>query len=166
MSARKRLNRELLDAVLMRDIAKARTLLKQGANVNARDNEHDETPLMLAVRFADAAMVELLLNAGAEIDARDDKGRTALFFASALSESFKVILETGADIHAKDNEGNSILLRRVAQAASVDEVEELLRLGIDPSLQNEDGETAFDVAEKLGLVNVVERLKSLKVLCG
>ncbi len=159
-SKRKQLNRDLLDAVVIRDIAKVQELLKQGAEVNARDAEHNETPLIFAARFADAAMVRLLLYAKAEVDARDEKGRTALFFASVSSEVFKVLLDAGADIHAKDREGNTILLWKVSESPSLIEVEELLRLGVDPSLRNEFGETALDIAESLGLVKLVKRFKA------
>ena len=159
-SKRKRLNRALLDAVIMRDITRAREVLKQGADVNARDNEHRETPLILAAKFAGAEMVRMLLEAGAEVNARDDRGRTALFYAPVLSEEFGALLRGGANVHARDVGGNTILMRRVAGSASLPEVEELLRLGIDPGVQDEDGETALSMAVGLGLVRVVERLRS------
>ena len=159
-SRRKKLNRDLLDAVVMRDIAKIRELLGQGADVNARDEEHNEPPVMLAVKFADAAIIRLLLNVGAEVDAQDDMGRTSLFFAPVSSEVFKSLLEARADIHAADNKGNTILLWKVLESASLSEVEELLRLGVDPGLRNEGGETALDIAERLGLVKIGERLRA------
>lgn len=159
-SKRKQLNRALLDAVIMRDITGVRELLKQGADVDARDGEHEETPIILAVKFADATMVRMLIDAGAEVDARDDSGQTALFFAPVLSEVFKVLLEATADVHARDEDGNTILMRKVSDSSSLAEVEELLRLGIDPSLENKAGESALDLAEGLGLVPVAERLRS------
>jgi ankyrin repeat protein len=159
-SKRKKLNRDLLDAVVMRDIAKVQDLLNQGADVNARDEEHHETPLILATKFADPAIVRLLLNANAEVDARDDKGRTALFFASVPSEAFKGLLEAGANLHARDEEGNTILLRNVSESPSLNDVEELLKLGIDPALRNAEAQSALDVAESLGLIKIVERLRA------
>jgi len=159
-SKRKQLNRSLLDAVIMRDINGARELLKQGADVNARDNEHQETPVILAAKFAGAEMVRMLLEAGAEVDARDDWGRTALFYAPVSSEVFGVLLRAGADVHARDEEGNTILTRKVSKSASLAEVEDLLRLGVDLGARNEEGETALDLAEGLGLVRVVERLRA------
>jgi ankyrin repeat protein len=159
-SKRKQLNRALLDAVIMRNIAQSRELLNQGADVNARDNEHEETPLILAAKFTGADVMRLLLEAGAEVDARDDWGRTALFYAPVLSEGFGVLLRAGADVRATDEEGDTILMRKVSKSASLAEVEELLRLGVDPSVQNEGRETALDIAESLGLVKVAERLRS------
>jgi len=159
-SESKKLNRDLFDSVIMRDIDGVRHLLSQGANVNAEDSEHRETPLMLAVKFADVTMVRLLLDTSAKVDAQDSWGRTALFYAPIFSETFKVLLSAKADVHATDAEGNSILTHKVSQSAALAEVEELLRLGVDPNLKNENGETALDVAENLGLVKITARLRS------
>lgn len=159
-SKRKQLNRALLDAVIMRDIAQVRELLNQGADVNAKGNEHEQTPLILAAKFAGADMMRLLLEAGAGVDARDAWGRTALFYAPITSEGFGVLLRAGADVHARDEEGNTILMRSVSESASLAEVEGLLRLGVDPGARDIGGETALDMAESLGLVKMVERLRS------
>jgi hypothetical protein len=156
---RKKLDRDLLDGVIMRDITSVRELLKEGADINVRDKEHNETPLMLAVKFADAGMVRLLLDARPEVDARDDRGRTALFHAPVPSEVFEALHNAGADVHARDEEGNTILMRKVWESASLAEVEELLRLGVDQNTKNKDGETALDMAASLGLVKIVERLR-------
>ncbi len=158
-SEHKQLNRDLLDSIIMRDIGRVRELLKQGADVNSRDREHNETALLLAAKFADAEMVRLLLDAGAEIDARDDWGRTALFVTSVTSEVFEVLLDAGANIHARDKEGHTILMRKVSESASLSDVEKLLQLGVDPSVRTEDGESALEMAENLGLLKVAERLR-------
>jgi ankyrin repeat protein len=164
MKIKKRLGRDLLNAVAMRDTSLVRELLGRGADVNARDEEHGDTPLMFAVKFADASMLRLLLDAGARVDARDDAGRTALFFAPVSSEMFRVLLSAGADVHARDDEGNTLLMRKVSESASLADVEELLRLGVDPGLRNNDGETALDLAEILGLLRIVEILESRQSL--
>jgi ankyrin repeat protein len=157
---RKHLNRGLLDAIVLRDITKVSELLRQGADCNARDEEHNETSLILAVKFADTAVLRLLIEQGADVNLRDDTGRTALFLAEVPSEEFQVLLQAGADIHARDSEGNTILMRKVAEGASLSEVEELLRLQVDPSVSNEVGETALELAEGLGLTKVAERLRT------
>jgi ankyrin repeat protein len=161
VSKRTELNRALLDAVVLRDVTRVSGLLKQGADVEARDKEHQETPLILAAKFGDADLVRLLLVAGAEVDARDDSGRTALFFAPVPSEMFKMLVEAGADLHVRNKDGDTILMRKVADSGSLPEVEELLCLGIDPRSENRDGESALDLAEALGLERVAKRLKEL-----
>ena len=114
----KQLDRDLLDNVIMRDLDRVRQLLAQGADVNKMDDEHRETPLMLAIKFANADMVRLLLEAGAEVDARDDWGRTALFYAPVSSEVFALLLRAKADVCARDQEGNTILMRKVSESGS------------------------------------------------
>ena len=154
----RKLNRALLDAVVLCNKVEIRRLLKAGAEVDARDEEHNEAAIILAAKFCNAEILELLLAAGAKIEARDDQGRTALFLADVGSETFARLLAAGADIHAVDHDGNTILMRRVSQSASVNEVDEFLRLGINPDAKNVDGESARDLAISLGLVNVIERL--------
>lgn len=156
----KQLGRALLDAVITRDHNLARTLLDQGADPRTTDSEHDEGPIVLAAKFADAAMIRMLLDAGAEVDARDDEGRTALFFAPVSLDLFRVLLEAGADLNAKAHSGETILMRKVSECASLAEVEQLLELGVDASARNDEGDSAFDIARGLGLVLVVERLRS------
>jgi len=157
----RQLNRDFLDAIHMRNKDAIRHSLEVGANIDAREEEHDQAAIILAAKFGDAEIVELLINKGAKVDVRDDEGRTPLFFAEVGSKVFASLVAAGADINAKDNEGNSILMRKVSQSPSVAEVEELLRLGIEPDVRNESGESAVDLAISLGLVNVIERLKSL-----
>ena len=156
----RQLNRALLDAIVLRNKDGTQELLRSGADVNARDAEHNEAAIILAAKFGSAEIVQLLIDKGADVNARDDKGRTALFYAQVGSEVFARLLAAEADTLAKDNEGNTILIRKVWESASLAEVEQLLQLGIDPEVKNEAGESAMDVAVGLGLVRIVERLKS------
>src|ERR1044071_1047862 len=111
-------NRAFLDAIVSRNKIEIQRLLKAGAEVDARDPEHDEAAIILAAKFADVEIVNLLLATGAKIDARDDQGRTALFFAEVGSEAFVRLLAAGADINAVDQDGNTILMNRVWRSAS------------------------------------------------
>jgi ankyrin repeat protein len=160
----RKLNREFLDAVCMRKMDEVCRLLAVGADVNARDEEHNEAAIILAAKSGDREMVALLISKGAQVNERDDEGRTALFFAAVRSPVFASLVEAGADTKAKDYEGNTILMRKIARSPSVAEVEELLRLGIEPDVRNQAGESALDLAVSLGLVSVIERLKSTLAL--
>ena len=155
----RQVDRNFLDAIVMCNKEEVRQLLKAGANVDAKDEEHGKPAIMLAAEFGNKEIVELLISEGAKVDERDDQGRTALFFADVGSEIFANLLTSGADINAVDHDGNTILMQHVSQSPSLAEVEELLNLGIDPDVRNEYGESALDLATGLGLVNVIERLK-------
>lgn len=52
------------------------------------------------------------------------------------------------------------MLGKISESPSLSEVEELLRVGVDPSVRNENGETPLDIAEELGLVKIIEELKA------
>jgi len=68
------MERTPLHSTAMRGHAEiARWLLQAGADLESR-NEHDYTPLLLAVRWARWAVVDVLLSAGADREARDAQG--------------------------------------------------------------------------------------------
>ena len=80
-SANDALDDELLSAARAGDSALVENLLDRGADIEARDNNHGYTALMLASFNGQAAVVETLLNRGAHINARNDIGETALDIA-------------------------------------------------------------------------------------
>lgn len=53
-------------------------LMRNGANVNDRDNEEGVSPLHLASELAQKATVAELLRAGADVNAQDNQGRTPM----------------------------------------------------------------------------------------
>ncbi|KAI0437751.1 ankyrin repeat-containing domain protein [Xylaria telfairii] len=82
-------------------------LLKNGADIEAKDNENGWTPLYSAANCGNEAVCKLLLENGADIEAKDNKnGWTPLYSAADCGNEAicKLLLENGADIEAKDNE--------------------------------------------------------------
>lgn len=103
-------------------LAVAILLLDRGANIQSR-SDGGRTPLHLASRSASASMVEMLLErARADPNAQTAKGRTPLHYAASKAED-------------RDEERREVL--RV-----------LRDWGADPTLQDREGETARDVAQK------------------
>jgi ankyrin repeat protein len=91
------LNKDLLAAVRRGDAAAVRSLLRRGADVNARD-ETGATPLMQAALNADAALVKFLLGKGADVNLRNRAGATALLWALHDPHKVKLLVDHGADV--------------------------------------------------------------------
>ena len=95
------------------------SLIKNGADVNARGGKNKWTPLMMATSRGYCRMITFLIEHGAYIDLQDSIGRTALHYAMFKDEKcflgFKheevsKLLAAGAS-HLRDNSGLTPLLR-------------------------------------------------------
>jgi ankyrin repeat protein len=96
-------------------------LLEKGADVDARGgtmhalsmkwDDHDQTPLIWAVRLKQADAVRFLLDHGADADLQDDTGRTALMWAAGTGNLAGALslIEAGADTGLRDGRGESAL---------------------------------------------------------
>lgn len=86
----------------------AATLLKQGANANAKDNE-GWTPLHEAVRHGDLEIAKLLIQHNADVNFSGLRGSTALHEASLHNHIniVKFLVENGADVEACNDDGNT-----------------------------------------------------------
>ena len=95
---------ELTMAIRQKNVQKVQHLLANGANVDARDEEAEQTPLMCAVQIHNAVLVQILLAHGATVNVQDDFGKTALMFAAESddAEIVRLLLRKGANPSAKD----------------------------------------------------------------
>ena len=66
------LERRYLDAVTVGDVNAVTEALKNGVNVNAR-NEENRTALMRSARRGRKMITQMLLDAGADVNAADDE---------------------------------------------------------------------------------------------
>jgi ankyrin repeat protein len=120
-----------------------RFLLEKGADVNSRDPETGETPLMAAVGSLDS--FKLLLAKGADVNATDNSGRSALWAATVTETNtgFITLLgEHGANVNAQDSSGQTALMN-ASEMCREWEIKALLAVGADPSFADKNGRTAL-----------------------
>lgn len=123
-------------------------LIDRGADVNAWDANHHETPIISACDPPNLAIAKLLLDEGAETNVRRSDGETPLLLSVAAQdiETAKVLLHHGA-AKTIDQIGGPLAWSALSHAASnfdIPMIELLLQAGADPAAVGEYDETARD----------------------
>ena len=109
-------------------------------------NAKDESPLMIAALKGDLAKARLLVDKGADVN---KTGWTPLHYAATKGDPaiIDLLLENHAYIDA-ESPNKSTPLMMAAMYGSTSAVKLLLESGADPALQNEQGLTAIDFAQR------------------
>jgi len=96
----------LLTGARSQQLSIVRASLKQGADVNARD-ELGRTPLMWSAFHGSVTILEILIARGADVNAQDKMGRTALVWAAITGRenTVVVLVGAGADMSTRDSSG-------------------------------------------------------------
>jgi ankyrin repeat protein len=134
-------------AVHVRNVDAIRTLIRVGADINARD-ENGRTALINAADYSyeSLPLVKILIEAGAEIDAQDLNGSTALLFSTGARENIDVyLIEHGADANLATRDGYTPLMR-AAEKCAFSKMRLLVEHGADVSARTKGGTTAVHVA--------------------
>ena len=122
----------LADAAMRGDVEAVRTLLNDGAEVNAAQGD-GMTALHWAGELGDVGLAEMLIYAGANLESVTRNGaQTALHVASEVGKEpvVTVLLEAGANARAA-SKGGSTPLHFAAMAGSGATIEALLDHGAD-----------------------------------
>jgi ankyrin repeat protein len=151
----------LIQAAKARDGEALGALLKQGADVNAKE-KNGSTALLNAIAYQNRRNIKLLLAHRADVSAANTAGFSALILASMRDDARTAswLIARGADLEAEDMWGNTALMwAAYSDRARPELVKLLLRAGANTDHKNKMGETAFTWASRRGSTSVVSLLK-------
>jgi ankyrin repeat protein len=126
-------------------------LVKQGANVNARDG-NGRTPMMVAAFRQDDAAVRALIEAGANVNALDHQSYDVITIAAVLNDldTLKTVLAAGGNARAITSPYSGTALIAAAHLGHAEVCEELVRARAPLDHVNNLGWTALIEAIVLG----------------
>src|SRR5260370_39024696 len=107
----------LFEALRQGDVAKVKSAINHGVDVNSRDADGN-TLLMQAAEYATRADLEFLLAHGADVNGANKTGHTALMRVMPDLAKIKLLVEHGADVNASS--GGATALLRVAGLPSAE----------------------------------------------
>lgn len=144
------LSRLLILAAQHDSIRVTQLLLDRGADPNFHDSKTDgRTALHWAAQEGNVLVIELLCERGANPDAFDADGFTALHIAAGENntEVLQTLISWKADLDLLcSGDGFSTALHIACAWQNEEAVALLLENGADPTIRNDEDETALDIA--------------------
>ena len=139
------------------DHRQVKTLLAQGANINAQDAD-GTAPLMHAVVNAGADCVKLLLDKGADPNLSNKAGATALMWAVGDLKKVQLLLDKGAQVNVVSKDGNSLLRMALNLPDALPVVKALLAKGAEVNQADKNGITPLMIAGFTGKMEIIQLL--------
>jgi ankyrin repeat protein len=161
----------LFDAVRLGDALAVRSLIGQGADVNAKGAKGN-TPLHEAAWNSDPAVVALLIESGAIVNTANDEGSTPLHYVpSGKCETTAIVdllLANSADANARDKNGSTPLHEAAWNKgpAAIDILHALLANGGNPDLEDNNGWTPLRHAEFIDATEMARAIRSASERSG
>jgi len=161
---------EVTQAIENDSVAKLKSLLKQGVDLNKAIligeeydlEEYDEiSPLFYAIRkYASLEMIELMLENGVDLYMTDDDGISALDMAIKFKRKDLVqfCIDKGMDLNSTKRRSGILPLLLSCCFNDTELIQMLLDNGADINATDASGMSAKDYARKLGQKSVVEYL--------
>lgn len=138
---------ELLHQAEVGNAAKIEELIREGANVDARD-ESGATPLMLAASKGHEGAVQVLLRSGAVVSLRStvmDAPVLSWAVSSCNLSIIRSLLAAGAEVNAHTDDGTTPLID-ASRTCSTEILKTLVEAGANPIAWNDSGETPLSRA--------------------
>ncbi|MDR2793722.1 MAG: ankyrin repeat domain-containing protein [Treponema sp.] len=132
-------------------------IIGQNAKLTAIDST-GRIPLRLAIDIENWDLATILAAAGSDVFSEAGDGKSPATIALAKGKDAVEALFSGPAIAAKDRSGNTVL-HYAAQYGTIDEANQLIRLGADKYARNISGETPADVAARWKRPDIAAGLK-------
>src|SRR6266496_497351 len=132
--------------------------------IGVRAGDRTGASLSAAIAARCDACVRLLVEKGASADAVRPNGGSVLNDTAkrAMRDLSQFLLDRGASLQSTDREGFTLLMQAVlSMEPRVDRdriVEWLLANGVDPNAKNDRGDTAYQLAARVGIPSTLELL--------
>ena len=137
------LNKDWWKTATIEDVKKE---LKNGANVNAA-NDNDFTVLMQAALLnQNPEVIKILIDEGADVNAKSKSGNTALMYAAIFNQNpevIKTLIDEGADVNAKNKDGSTALIQAAISNQNPEVIKILINAGTDVNAKSKSGSTAL-----------------------
>ena len=150
-------NYSLIAAVIGGNIEVVKYLIRNGANLNLKDDTKTAdyknlslygTPLIHAVTSGKMHIAKFLADTGANLNIKTNSGYSALMLAIILNkfDIARYLIDKGADVNDQDANGYSVLMQAGIQV-KFDLVKLLIEKGANVNLPNSKGKNILDVLE-------------------
>lgn len=137
-------------------------ILDQGLDLNAWDENLEETAFLFAIREnAEPFLLEFLIEQGAELENKE--GPPALIYAAKWNRDANItelLLDLGVDVNAVDEEGYTALMYAARYDYKLDIVKALITAGADLEARDDEwGTVALAIAARYNAKpNIIEAL--------
>ena len=159
------LNGRLIEAAWADDVARARGLVADGADVNHQDGTR-QSAYLIATSEGHLELLELTLESGADVTSLDGFNGTGLIRAAERGHADVVerLLATDIDVDHVNNLGWTALHEAIILGDGSDRyvrtIQLLLDHGADPTLATGDGQTPLELADGHDQPAVVDLLRT------
>ena len=165
--------KELFGAIYRNDRKKVKSLIQSNANPNAIYKGSSsysptkpidgQTPLLWAIGLGFDGVAAELIRGGADVNGTGGRKQSKTTPIAAASSGFslglaKKLIKLGADIDLPIGSTKDTALHCAVNADNEFHVENLLKLGANPSLKNANGKTPKTIATAKGMTSVVGML--------
>lgn len=145
---------QMLKALFADDFKGMEDAIKNGASLNTPYNESGYTPfLKICKEHISPDIIEWAINHGGSVIQTTINKETPLHIMAnrrSFFDALEVLIAHGADVNAQDINGDTPLMHLLAHPQvklRMNTIYGLYEAGTDCTLENTDGQTAYDIAE-------------------